>query len=456
MDCAALRASVRGEVVGREDVGYEARRRALVWNELRPPHRPAIIVAPADTADVVACVRYARTNGLRVAVRGGGHNWCGVAQQPDSLLLDLSGWRDVAVDPLDRSAVVQPGVRNLDLCQTLSAHGLAFPYGHCGSVALGGYLLSGGFGWNSGAWGPACFSVRGAEVVTADGDVVVADDAHNRDYFWALRGAGAAFFGVVTRYHLTVQPRPGAIAASTLVFPLGRLAALLAWLSDLVATLPPQVEVTLLATTPPPGLGGGELACVVEAWSFADNPEEAAATLAPLECGPEAGGCIASSVRRRLTFADLFAQMDRYFPAAQRYLADTFLSDAPATDLFGGLAGIVSRSPSPRSILLCIPVPPPPADAPAAPDMAFSIGGRFSLIAYAIWESPQDDQRNRDWHQQMVAHLEPFASCHYLGEVDLNRPSRVRRSFAPAHWERLHALRAKHDPQHLFHSVLDE
>jgi FAD/FMN-containing dehydrogenase len=75
------------------------------------------------------------------------------------MLIDLSALRQLSIDPVARTASVQPAVSAGDLAAALSEHGLAFPVGHCGSVPVSGYLLAGGSGWNRGVWGPACFSV---------------------------------------------------------------------------------------------------------------------------------------------------------------------------------------------------------------------------------------------------------------------------------------------------------
>lgn len=458
MSPASLRERVRGTIVGRGDADYEAQRQSVVWNQLQPTHGPEIIVRPVDDGDVVECVRFARAQGLRIAVRGSGHNWCGAALQPGSLLIDLSRLRDVAIDADARTASAQPGIPNAELCRVLSAHGFAFPYGHCPTVALSGYLLSGGFGWNAGAWGPACFSVRAAEIVTAEGRLITADETRNEDFFWAVRGAGAGFFGVVTRYHLALQSMPRAIVGSTFVYPLELLPAVAAWQSALVGALSNRVEVGLFVASAPAGLAGpgGGMVCVLEAQAFADIPDEAAALLAILESEAAPRPRVAQRVRQPLTYDDLFDSMAQRFPEKHRYLADTFLSHTPPANTLGAVSGVMSRAPSDRSLLLCVQPPPPPADGSAPPDTAFSIAAPVFLICYAIWDSPAADDINRAWHSDVVARLEPCSTYHYIGETDLNRPSRARRSFAPANWERLQALRAMHDPDHLFHSILDQ
>jgi FAD/FMN-containing dehydrogenase len=132
-------------------------------------------------------------------VRGGGHSWCGTPLRDGGMLIDLARLKEVIVHPRTRTAMVQPVVSGRELSHRLAAHGLAFPYGHCSTVPLSGFVLSGGFGWNMGSWGPACFSLEAIDVVTAAGQLVRATEDQHADLLWAARGAGAGFFGVVTR-----------------------------------------------------------------------------------------------------------------------------------------------------------------------------------------------------------------------------------------------------------------
>src|SRR5262249_57100226 len=105
-----------------------------------------------------------------------------------------------ALAPAARTATIQPGVSSRELTSALAEHELAFPVGHCGHVGLSGFLLSGGLGWNSGVWGPACLSITEVEAVTADGRLTRADEGQNADLLWAARGAGPGLFAVVTRF----------------------------------------------------------------------------------------------------------------------------------------------------------------------------------------------------------------------------------------------------------------
>ena len=124
---------------------------------------------PDRREQVADAVRDATAQGLQVAVKSGGHNWTGACLRDDGVLIDLGAIDDVEVDPAARRALVGPAATHRALAAALVPHGLGFPIGHCPSVGLGGYLLAGGTGWNMREWGPGCWNVTGADVVTADG-----------------------------------------------------------------------------------------------------------------------------------------------------------------------------------------------------------------------------------------------------------------------------------------------
>jgi FAD/FMN-containing dehydrogenase len=180
--------------------GYENARKACMWNARMPDRFPDLIVQASDAPDVVAAVRQARAEGLRIGVRSGGHSWAGNHVRDGGMLLDVSRLNQVTIDRAAGTATVGPGRKGHELAGLLARRGLFFPSGHCRGVAVGGYLLQGGFGWHGRTLGPACASVRAIDVVTAEGELVHASEHENADLYWAARGAGPGFFGVVTRF----------------------------------------------------------------------------------------------------------------------------------------------------------------------------------------------------------------------------------------------------------------
>lgn len=449
MDMRALRLRIRGDVVTRDDAGYEAVRTGLSWNGRKPDRLPEIIVKAKDAGDVQAAVRFAAAHGKRISVRGGGHHWSGVAVQ-DCIVIDLAGMDALVIDPETRTARAEPGVRNGRLSEALAGHGLAFPAGHCASVPLSGYLLGGGLGWNSGAWGVACHNVESVEVVLADGALVTASATDNPDIFWAARGAGPEFFGVVVAYRLRLHPLPRAIRTSLWVYQPDRVEAVEAWMSRTMLQVPRNVEFTaVMASAPPPLAGRTDKTLTAVATIFADTEEEAQETLAIIKAGaPDA------ALDRQLSlptpFAVLYQIIGQFFPEGGRFAADSNWSDDPAL-LMKGLAEAVEIAPSAESFALAVIMPP--LDPDLMPPGAFSMAGPAFSCAYAVWRDAGQDDANVTWLRNASDRLSPVSLGHYVGEADLDRSERMTNSFAPAAFERLRELQHRYDPSGRFHRL---
>ena len=220
---AALPPSAR--LITPDHTDYEVWRRAMIWQSRKTQARPAAIVRVGGAQDVADVLSWAQRQRLRVAVKSGGHHLWGSTLREGAVTLDLALLSDVAVDGAAGRVAVGPALWSRELARALTAEGLAFPVAHCATVPMGGYLLGGGFGINGDEWGSlACFQVEAADVVTADGRQRHVTASSDPDLFWALRGGGNGFFGVVTRYYLRTSPLPGHISESVYVFPLERAA----------------------------------------------------------------------------------------------------------------------------------------------------------------------------------------------------------------------------------------
>ena len=449
--------AIEGPVVWRGDAQYEPTRQGMLWNALKPARFPEAIVSAASEADVVAAVELARSRGLQVAVRAGGHSWVGSPLRDGTLLIDLSSLRELAIDEGARTAAVQPAVTGSKLAEKLGARSLAFPVGHCPSVAISGFLLSGGLGWNTGAWGPACMSLQAIDVVTPDGELVHADEDQNAELLWAARGAGPGFPGVVTRFHLALQPLPRAITSSTYVYGLSELDAVAEWASEVVNSLPPTVELTLLVAPAPTDMDAEARALIVAATAFEDSAERAAEALTPLEGSPVLDRALARQVNEPSPFDVLFRDFGGLWREGRRFASDNAWADADFTDILPRLRDHLRGAPSPDSFAFAVVGPEPAEDAPEEelPDMAFSMVGRSFVSCYAMWEDEGDDTANQHWLPSVMAALEPLAIGHYLAETDLTAAdSRAERSFAQPNWGRLQELRRKVDPKGVFPSYL--
>src|SRR5688500_12944609 len=456
-----LASRVGGGVVTREDPRYESVRQSMVWNGAKPSRRPDAIVRAASVSDVQEALRFAKRNRMKVAVRGGGHSWIGAPLRDGGILLDLSPLRELRFDESTRHVAAQPAVTGRELAKLLAPHGLAFPVGHCPSVPLSGFLLAGGFGWNTGAWGPACLSVRGIELVNADGEVVRASESENADLFWAARGGGAGFFGVVTGYELQTHPMPRAIRTLDVFFPAGDAPAAGRWLAtSVVPALPKPLELTCVLAAAPPDLPAGaprpgERVLVASAVAFADSDDEARAMLAPLLAAPSGLNPFMTPVGET-SFERLLADFGRMWPHGARYGVDMIWCDTNVEDAIERLASTAAAAPSPNSFVMMVPLPPPPKDGPLPmPDVAWSMVAPVLVGVYGIWRSESDDVANRTWVANAAAAVRDVAAGHYVGEADLTAASdRARRCYSPAAWDRLRALKSKHDPAGVFHDFI--
>jgi FAD/FMN-containing dehydrogenase len=344
----------------------------------------------------------------------------------------------------------------------LAPHGLAFPVGHAPTVSLSGFLLNGGLGWNFNKWGPACFSVEAARVVLADGSVVVADQEHHSDLLWAVRGAGPGFFGVVTEYLLKLYPAPRAMRASTYFYPLQRLEEAGVWAASVAPMMPPDVELTLFVAPAPPDLAekcrsSNGYVAILNATAFLDTEREAAGALALLENGPLGDLCLHKEVNQPVTFDALLDMGGTLWPERHRYRVDTAWSDAAPALPLATVRDAFQQAPSRKSLALYV------ISTGAGNRAALSVNGAFSMTAatlflcYAIWDAPEQDAANAAWHRQLIAALDSFATGHYIGESDIvANPARAARSFAPAHWQRLHSLRRRYDPDQRFHGHFEK
>ena len=308
MDIEALKKACKGVVAAQGDANFTELIHGNLWNRLIPRRAPQIVIRVKDEQDVIAAIHFARENKLKVVVRGGGHNWCQPTLRNGGLLIDLSELNKViSIDVGARKAVVQPVISNRDIQKVLNPKGLAYPSGHCPQVKLSGYLLGGGMAWNQGVWGSGTESIEAIELVTAEGKLITASKDEHAEYFWAARGSGSGFFGVVTRYHLKLYPLPKAIHGSTYYYSMDDAAAVGGWLGENAAKISPAVELSLFLREAPADLKektaaqGGKVAMVTGA-AFADSPEEAKAMLKPLEDCPLLPRCLSQFVRHSARF----------------------------------------------------------------------------------------------------------------------------------------------------------
>src|SRR5438093_2078185 len=187
---ASLAAGFSGVLLQPGDEGYEQARR--VHNAL-VDKRPALIARCRGTADVVGALAFARSGGLEVSVRGGGHNVAGKAVTDGGVMIDLSLMRGIYVDTAAQRARAQGGVTWGEFNRETALHGLATTGGVVSTTGIAGLTLGGGLGWLNGVHGLAVDNLLSVELVTASGDVRTVTEKSDPDLCWALRGGGGNF-----------------------------------------------------------------------------------------------------------------------------------------------------------------------------------------------------------------------------------------------------------------------
>ena len=449
-----LKALIKDRVISRADSNYEVVRQSSVWQMMKPDKFPALIVQAKSVNDIIETIRYARENSKKISVRCGGHSYYSSFLQDDVVMLDLAYFQNVSINKENKTAVVQPAVRAVDFLKRLAEHGFSFPAAHCGNVPLGGFLLGGGLGWNGEAWGGiSCFNIREVEVITAAGELIRADENRNADFYWAARGAGPNFFGVVTGFTLDLYKNPAVILTTTLVWDIDEAKTVADWLDKKVGQMPDYVEILLILADNPEQQqqSGPDKICIVQASAFADAGEIARSALSPLAGDDIPDGCISKSEFVPTPIADLYEWDDTAYPRL-RWDVDALWSDDAPGKLVGKLIEHVKEMPSDKSSILLLWKP----WTKELPDAAFSMIGSIYLACYAIWTRPDDDDLNNHWVRKTMQLLKPHTKGHYINESNyVDIPSRRVNSFSQNNHGKLKNLALKHDPDNLFHSYIE-
>ncbi len=437
--------SFTGQLIRRTDEGFADAAVGRLFNQRRPQQRPAAVLRAADVADVAAAVRLARAEGLQVAVRAGGHSWASWSLRENTLLIDLAAANSMSYDETTGIATVGPAVRGgLDLDPFLAGHNRFFAGGHCPTVGLGGFLLQGGMGWNCRGWGWAAESIESIQVVTADGDIVRCGETENQDLFWAARGSGPGFFGVVTNFRLRTRERYRELTQTTYVYPAGLAEEVLHWLYRARHDVPPTVELVAVGITPPlpPELNHEGPVLVVDGVSFDGGP----GSLAALDTCPVAARALVSRRAQPVTIADLRAEQLRANPEGHRYVADNaYLAGEPAA-MIPALTPAFTGLPTAKSFSLWFDLAHLPARE--LPDMALSVQTDIYFATYVVCADQQQDALCRSWTDATMDRLAPFDAGCYLGDSDFT--VRTARFMSEEAWQRFRRVRAARDPDRLF------
>jgi FAD/FMN-containing dehydrogenase len=439
---------LRGELIRPGDGGYDDAR--SVWNGMIDRY-PALIARAAGVSDVRESVAFAREHGLPITVRGGGHNVAGTAVVDDGLVIDLSGLRDVQVDPETRTVRAQAGATWGDLDRATQPHGLAVPGGVVSTTGIAGLTLSGGLSYQRRRDGMAIDNLLAAELVTADGRVVRASTTENAELLWALRGGGGNF-GVVTSFEYRAHPLGPEVYAANLIYPIEQAHQVLKAWRDELAGAPDEVTAhAVLWSIPaspdvPAELHGAP--AVIVGGLYAGSAGEGERALEPLR---RLGDPIADQ-SGRVSYLDLQSSLDPAFPAGLRYYWKALYTDGLGDDLIDLLVRRAAERPSPMSMIVIRQLGGAIARVPAEATGFGDRSAAFNVSVDATWADAAHDDANVDWTRKVWDELHGFST----GQAYLNFPglmeegeALMRASFG-SNYERLVDVKAEYDPANVF------
>jgi FAD/FMN-containing dehydrogenase len=436
-----------GRAVAVGEPGYDEAR--TVWNAMHD-RRPALVAYCGSTADVAAAVRFAREEGLPIAVRAGGHSLPGHGVCDDGIVIDLRGLNATEVDPVARRARVGGGALLGELDVATQAHGLVVPAGVVSHTGVAGLTLGGGVGRQMRRLGLTIDSLLGVELVTATGEVVRADAETNPDLFWALRGGGGNF-GIVTEFEFAAHEVGDLIVLATFN-PIADAPRVLALAEEVGRTAPDELLWTsFLRRAQPqawlPEEWVGELG-VVSLIEWSGEPEEGRRVLAGLA---ERVAAPVASVER-VPFLTMQTAGDELFgPGKRSYVKAGFVDElSPAA--IAALVGVAAEVGSEFSQIEVLAVGGAIARVDAAATAFPHRDAAWLINIPASWVEAADDEREIAWARRVYAaieaHMTGGAYVNFIGEdegdggagaygVTLERLRRVKRRWDPENVFRL-------------------
>ena len=440
-----FRKGFTGEIIVQDDPAYEETRK--IFNAMIDK-RPGVIAQCANVDDVVRSVRFGRSQGLEIAVRGGGKGLAGEALTNGGLVIDLRRMNSVSVDPGAGIVTVAGGatMRQLDLAT--ESYGLATTGSRSSTTGVGGFILNGGDGWLSRKMGLTCDNLLAVELVTADGRLDRACKDENPELFWALHGGGGNF-GVATSFTLRLHELPLVTAMILLWSPESGPEVLRAY-RDFIASAPDEIGGGALYLTGPDGdfvprhLVGGLMFAVLVA--YAGPLAEAREVANPLfKLAHEA-----ESVKQ-MTYAELQCLFDD--PQGYRSSwSPVYLNSLPddAIDLFRLRADeMIVPSPSRQALL-------PQGGAINSGNFDYPVPWRhsfWSVHSLGMWSDPAGDENGSQWVEGFSTDLKPWTLEAVYPSFFFEDES-VNRAIAYFGWDDYHRLarvKAKYDPDNVFH-----
>jgi FAD/FMN-containing dehydrogenase len=431
-----LRERLRGPLLRPGDAGYDAARE--VWNAMID-RKPALIARCAGAADVIAAVSFAREHELLLSIKGGGHSVAGNAVCDDGLMIDLSPMKSIRVDPIARTARVEPGVLWGELDRETHAFGLATPGGVVATTGIAGLTLGGGQSWLTGKYGFTIDNLLSVDIVTAGGDLLHASANENADLFWAVRGAGHNF-GVVTSFEYRLHP-VSTVLGGMVIHPIDRATEVLRFYREFAPAQPDELTTYAGILTAPDGnLVVALVAC------YTGDVEEGERVLAPLRSfGPPVADTIAP-----IPHPVMQGFIGAAFPPGRLNYWKSGLTNEISDVAIETVVAHGRQVPSPFTAIVFADTHGVFQRVGKTETAYYHRDLQYDLVILASWTDPAESERNIQWTRDLFQAVEPeLTHGVYVNDLGDEGDERVRQAYGE-NFDRLVALKQRYDPANLF------
>ena len=439
-------ASLRGELIPPGDPSYEQHRR--VWNGSIDRH-PGLIARCAGIADVRSAIRFAREQGLLVAVRGGGHSFPGYSVCDGGMVIDLSLMKGIRVDPEARTARVQAGALLGELDRETQEFGLAVTAGIVTHTGVSGLTLGGGLGWLQRKHGLTIDNLLSVDVVTADGEFVTASETHNADLFWGLRGGGGNF-GIATEFEFRLHPVGPEVFAGPVFWAMEDAAEVLRVYRDWIADCPDELMTIVVQRRAPDlpviprDLVGRHVIAVVACYTGPLDDGER--VLRPLK---SFGHSLLDLCQPKpyLVHESMF---DPGFPHGWWYYVRACDVAELTDEVIDIMAEHGRRIVSPISSIGLWQMGGEIARVGENETTFNGRGAGFTFNINGNSYTADGFDAEREWARDYWSALAPYHSGVYVNFLMDEGKERVREAYGPAKYDRLRALKRRYDPGNVF------
>ena len=432
----------KGQVITPADPSYESARTVFYGGFDR---HPAAVIRVADAEDVSRLVSLARQQGIELAIRSGGHSVVGHSTSDGGIMLDLSAMKDLQIDHEEQTAWAQTGLTAGEFTKAAGASGLAAGFGDTASVGIGGITLGGGVGYLVRKYGLTIDSLLAAEVVTADGQVLLVDETTHPDLFWATRGGGGNF-GVVTRFKFQLQ-KVDMVLGGMLILPATEdvIAGFIAEAESAPDELTTILNIMVAPPMPflPKEANGKLIAMAI--MTYAGDIAQGERVLAPFRglAQPYA------DMVRPIPYAQMFPPEEggNFHPAAvqrtmfldhvDRSVAGVILEHLRASSAFMSVAqlrvlgGAISRI---------------PVEATAFAHRNSKIMANLA----ALYQAPAEKEAHEAWVVDFASAVQQSDQGAYVNFLSNADETQIRAAYPGNTWGRLRQVKAKFDPTNLF------